>query len=58
MYFDHSELGTMTGSSEVYERILKVGKEKSLCMACNRHIEDRELHMFEQHVRCMLVPLG
>jgi DNA repair protein RAD50 len=39
----------MAGSSEVYQRMLKLGKEKAICTACNRRMDDHELAVFEKH---------
>lgn len=42
---------------EVYETFLKVGKAKKTCQACNRHMDARELAVFEKYVRwCLRLP--
>ena len=46
-----SETGNKAGMVEVYETLLKVGKAKKTCQACNRHMDDRELAIFEKYVR-------
>lgn len=48
----NSETGNKAGMVEVYETFLKVGKAKKTCQACNRHMDDRELAVFEKYVRC------
>jgi DNA repair protein RAD50 len=55
MQFIDRELGNMEGSSQVYEKLLKFGKEKHVCNACTRHMDDRELAVFERHVRHFLL---
>lgn len=50
--FYNSETGNKAGMVEVYETFLKVGKAKKTCQACNRHMDDRELAVFEKYVRC------
>ena len=41
---------------EVYQTFLKVGKAKKTCQACNRHMDDRELAVFEKYVRWRSLP--
>ncbi|KAJ3830762.1 hypothetical protein F5880DRAFT_1619864 [Lentinula raphanica] len=48
------ELGEVisgTGAAAVYERLLTVGKKKKKCTACNRHMDDDELHVFEKYLK-------
>lgn len=45
--------GSMSGGSAVYESLLRVGKQKKLCTACNRHLDDQELIVFEKYVRLL-----
>lgn len=47
--------GKKAGESQIYERFLKVGKQKKVCMACNRHLDDHELIVFEKYVSCQLL---
>lgn len=41
----------MAGASAIYEGFLRVGKQKKVCTACNRAMDDHELIVFEKHVR-------
>ena len=43
----------MSGSGDVYQNILKHGKEKGVCNACTRRLNDREFVVFEKHVSAM-----
>ncbi|KAJ7459863.1 hypothetical protein FB451DRAFT_1182155 [Mycena latifolia] len=45
-----SVAGATTGSSSVYETLLRAGKQKKVCTACNRHMDDHELVVFEKYV--------
>jgi hypothetical protein len=47
----NSETSGKAGMLEVYQTFLKVGKAKKTCQACNRHMDDRELAVFEKYVR-------
>jgi DNA repair protein RAD50 len=47
----NSNTSNKAGMAEVYETLLKVGKDKKTCQACNRHMDDRELAVFEKFVR-------
>jgi DNA repair protein RAD50 len=40
----------MLGTSTIYESLLRVGKQKKLCTACNRHLDDHEMIVFEKYV--------
>jgi DNA repair protein RAD50 len=44
----------LAGGSAVYEGLLRVGKQKKLCTACNRHLNDEELVVFEKYVRALV----
>ncbi|KAH0832358.1 P-loop containing nucleoside triphosphate hydrolase protein [Lanmaoa asiatica] len=46
-----SEKGGKAGMVEVYQTFLKVGKAKKTCQACNRHMDDRELAVFEKYLK-------
>lgn len=46
----NSETSGKAGMVEVYQTFLKVGKAKKTCQACNRHMDDRELGVFEKYV--------
>jgi len=48
----------MTGSSEVYERMLKLGREKRVCTACTRNLNDHELVVFDKHVSDVSSPVN
>ncbi|KAJ6508778.1 hypothetical protein C8R45DRAFT_1050733 [Mycena sanguinolenta] len=50
---DHrKDLASATaGSSSVYEHLLRVGKQKKVCTACNRHMEDHEVVVFEKYLK-------
>ncbi|KAF7365212.1 DNA repair protein rad50 [Mycena venus] len=39
------------GSSSVYEHLLRVGKQKKVCTACNRHMDDHEVVVFEKYLK-------
>ena len=47
----NSETSGKAGMIDVYQTFLKVGKAKKTCQACNRHMDDRELAVFEKYVR-------
>jgi hypothetical protein len=51
------ECGSMAGASQIYESLLRVGKQKKICTACNRGMDDHELIVFEKHVCHFLVHL-
>ncbi|KAF8627436.1 hypothetical protein AX17_006250 [Amanita inopinata Kibby_2008] len=44
-------VGAVKGGSEVYEELLRIGKEDRICNVCNRHLEDNELREFERQLR-------
>lgn len=46
----NSETSGKAGMVEVYENFLKIGKTKKTCQACNRHMDDREIVVFEKYV--------
>lgn len=50
------QVGSLSGGSAVYESLLRVGKQKKLCTACNRHLSDQELVVFEKYVRPLELP--
>ncbi|KAJ7250863.1 AAA domain-containing protein [Mycena haematopus] len=39
------------GSSSVYDHMLRLGKQKKVCTACNRHMEDHEVVVFEKYLK-------
>ncbi|KAF8505241.1 hypothetical protein BU17DRAFT_57979 [Hysterangium stoloniferum] len=39
---------SVAGTSKVYESMLKQGKTKKLCLACNRHLSDHEMIVYEK----------
>ncbi|GLB38321.1 putative repair protein [Lyophyllum shimeji] len=46
--------GHLSGGSAIYESLLRVGKQKKLCTACNRHLSDDELVVFEKYMQEMM----
>ncbi|KAG8214897.1 hypothetical protein J3R82DRAFT_10069 [Butyriboletus roseoflavus] len=46
-----SESSGKAGMVEVYQTFLKVGQAKKTCQACNRHMDDRELAVFEKYLK-------
>ncbi|KAJ3995719.1 P-loop containing nucleoside triphosphate hydrolase protein [Lentinula boryana] len=49
--FAKEEVISGAGAATVYERLLTVGKQKKTCTACNRHMDDDELHVFEKYLK-------
>ncbi|KAJ4491459.1 hypothetical protein C8J55DRAFT_421658 [Lentinula edodes] len=49
--FAKEEVHVGAGAAKVYERILQAGKQKKKCTACNRHMDDDELHVFEKYLK-------
>ncbi|KAF9013278.1 hypothetical protein BDQ17DRAFT_1386857 [Cyathus striatus] len=45
-----SVAGSLVGTSSVYESLLKAGKQRKVCAACNRHLDDHELIVFEKYL--------
>ncbi|KAE9395078.1 hypothetical protein BT96DRAFT_163110 [Gymnopus androsaceus JB14] len=45
------EFESGTGAAKIYERLLKDGKQKKKCTACNRHMDDDELRVFEKYLK-------
>ena len=43
-------IANFSGASKVYMRLLEVGKETRMCNACQRHLDDAEYLVFENHV--------
>lgn len=41
--------------SQIYEKLLSVGKAKKTCTVCNRHLNDQEMVVFEKFVRFVLL---
>jgi len=46
--------GNLSGASQIYEKLLEVGKAKKACTVCDRHLNDREMVVFEKFVRLFL----
>ncbi|KAG9308463.1 P-loop containing nucleoside triphosphate hydrolase protein [Chiua virens] len=46
-----STTSNRAGMVGVYETFLKVGKAKKTCQACSRHMDDRELVVFERYLK-------
>ncbi|KIM89254.1 hypothetical protein PILCRDRAFT_218441 [Piloderma croceum F 1598] len=43
--------GNLSGASQIYEKLLDVGKAKKVCTVCDRHLNDREMVVFEKFLR-------
>ncbi|KDR82825.1 hypothetical protein GALMADRAFT_112894 [Galerina marginata CBS 339.88] len=43
--------GKSLGTSSVYESLLKEGKRKKVCGACNRHLNNEDLVVFEKQMK-------
>ncbi|KAF5382729.1 hypothetical protein D9615_002851 [Tricholomella constricta] len=46
--------GNLSGGSAIYESLLRTGKQKKLCTACNRHLNDQEFIVFEKYLQEMM----
>ncbi|KAG5639217.1 hypothetical protein H0H81_005696 [Sphagnurus paluster] len=46
--------GNLSGGSAIYESLLRTGKQKKLCTACNRHLNDQEFVVFEKYLQEMM----
>ena len=44
------ESGAILGASKIYETLLRTGKAKKTCTACNRHLNTQEMVVFENFV--------
>lgn len=42
--------GAILGAGQIYETLLRTGKAKKTCTACNRHLDDQEMVVFENYV--------
>ena len=42
--------GAIFGASQIYETLLRTGKAKKTCTACNRHLNVQEMVVFENYV--------
>jgi hypothetical protein len=42
--------GAILGASQIYETLLRTGKAKKTCTACNRHLNVQEMLVFENYV--------
>lgn len=42
--------GAILGANQIYETLLRTGKAKKTCTACNRHLDDQEMAVFENYV--------
>ena len=47
--------GNLSGASQIYEKLLDVGKAKKVCTVCDRHLNDREMVVFEKFVRLIFL---
>ncbi|KAH7885017.1 ALG6, ALG8 glycosyltransferase family-domain-containing protein [Phlebopus sp. FC_14] len=46
-----NETSNKAGMAQVYENLLKAGRAKKQCQACNRHMDDKELAVFEKYLK-------
>ncbi|KAG6831939.1 hypothetical protein H0H92_006540 [Tricholoma furcatifolium] len=46
--------GNLSGGSAIYENLLRSAKQKKMCTACNRHINDEEFVVFEVYMKEMM----
>ncbi|KAG6830973.1 hypothetical protein H0H87_006624 [Tephrocybe sp. NHM501043] len=46
--------GNLAGGSSIYENFLRIGRQQRLCKACNRHLSDEELVIFETYMQDMM----
>ncbi|KAG6903733.1 hypothetical protein DXG01_015261, partial [Tephrocybe rancida] len=46
--------GNLSGGGAVYESFLRTAKQQKLCTACNRHLNDAELVVFEKYMQEMM----
>ncbi len=58
MFYACRTSGTMMGTSALYESLLRVGKAKKVCTACNRHLDDKELVIFEKYACSSCLAFG
>ena len=50
--------GAIFGASQIYETLLRTGKAKKTCTACNRHLNTQEMVVFENYVSVLdLLPI-
>ncbi|TDL22235.1 hypothetical protein BD410DRAFT_272559 [Rickenella mellea] len=49
-----TEGGSMAGANEIYASLLKTGKAKKTCTACNRPLGDHEMDSFENHLTALI----
>lgn len=47
----HRAIEQLNASKLFYERIISIGKNKHICSACNRGLDEDYLPTFERHVR-------
>ncbi|KAF8631077.1 hypothetical protein AX15_002678 [Amanita polypyramis BW_CC] len=52
--FRKEKVGNTKGASQIYESILRLGKEKHVCKACNRRLEIDELDEFEKYLKGLI----
>jgi len=46
----YRDSGASLGASQLYETLLRTGKAKETCTACNRHLNSQEMVVFENYV--------
>ena len=49
----YRDSGAILGANQIYETLLRTGKAKNVCMACNRHLNSQEMVVFENYV-CLI----
>ena len=48
----------MSGSQDIYGKILKTGLETKQCTVCSRHMTDQEIVPFKKFVRQTILDIG
>ena len=52
----YRDSGAILGASQIYETLLRTGKTKKTCTACNRHLNAQEMVVFENYVSTFDLP--
>ena len=50
--------GAIFGASQIYETLLRTGKAKKTCTACNRHLDTQEMVVFENYASALHLPMN
>jgi hypothetical protein len=50
--------GAIIGASQIYETLLRTGKTKKTCTACNRHLNTEEMVVFENYASVPCLPMN